>query len=132
VSVKRYKNKIRMTEQGPFDDLCEDADGDWIEYHAYAALESELAQVKQASIALCTAQQEHGVKLVQQNLALSRENESLRAALRDNQRFEWFFGSASKLPWVTTYMEGVKANWSVDQWRIAIDAALSPEGTQGE
>lgn len=47
------------------------------------------------------------------------------AALRaDAERLEWYFGPASKADWLDTFMTGVRENWTVDQWRAAIDAAM--------
>lgn len=61
--------------------------------------------------------------------ALRAENEALRA---DKERLEWFFGPQDKLPFVQTYLAGIAAGFTVDQWRTAIDAARAasqpPEG----
>lgn len=40
------------------------------------------------------------------------------------ERLDWFFGPASKGNWIGTYMEGVRAGWSAEQWRSAIDVAI--------
>ncbi len=59
---------------------------------------------------------------------LRAENAELRAKLaareKDAERFEWYFGSSDKLPFMKTYIDGVAAGYTVDQWRAAIDAAM--------
>ena len=51
----------------------------------------------------------------------------------DTARIEWYFGTKPKGEWLMTYLAGMKAGWNTDQWRAAIDAAMSlqtaaPEG----
>ena len=43
---------------------------------------------------------------------------------RDAERFEWWFSDVDKKGFLTTYFEGMKAHWTVAEWRTAIDAAM--------
>ncbi len=52
---------------------------------------------------------------------LEAENALLRA---DTQRLDWYFGSTPKGDFMSTFMEGMKAAWTPDQWRAAIDEAM--------
>lgn len=52
---------------------------------------------------------------------LQAENAELRA---DAERFRWWFSSEPKPgEFVNEYLDGVRQNWSLDQWRMAIDRA---------
>lgn len=42
---------------------------------------------------------------------------------RDAARFNWFFGTTDKLPFMKQYVDGIAAGFTPDQWRDAIDAA---------
>jgi hypothetical protein len=55
-------------------------------------------------------------------LALLSEVEALRA---DSRRFRWYFSDKPKGDWLMTYLDGVRIGWTTDEWRAAIDAALS-------
>lgn len=52
---------------------------------------------------------------------------SLQSGFTDTQRLEWYFSDAPKHGWLETYFDGMVAEWSVDQWRAAIDAALGDQ-----
>lgn len=58
------------------------------------------------------------------------EIERLRARVAeleaDALRFDWYFGPADKQEFLLRYLEGVRAGWSVDQWRAEIDAVRLP------
>lgn len=45
----------------------------------------------------------------------------------DTKRFDWFFGSKDKYPFLDAYMQGVREGWTVDQWREAIDRQMEQE-----
>ena len=47
---------------------------------------------------------------------------------QDTVRFEWYFGTKPKGDWLMTYLDGMKAGWTANQWRAAIDAAMSQDG----
>jgi hypothetical protein len=55
-------------------------------------------------------------------LALLSEVEALR---KDLERFSWYFSDKPKGDWLMTYLDGVRIGWTTDEWRAAIDAALS-------
>lgn len=55
------------------------------------------------------------------------QSEQVQAWKRDAERMEWYFGSADKTPWVPEYMRGCNDGWSVDQWRMSIDAAMEKQ-----
>lgn len=55
---------------------------------------------------------------------LTREPEEAR---KDQARLEWFFGPGDKTPFLDHYLLGVRQNYSIDQWRTAIDAAMAQE-----
>jgi hypothetical protein len=43
---------------------------------------------------------------------------------KDAARFQWFLGDAEKAYWLVDYLQGVSEHWTLDQWRISIDAAM--------
>ena len=45
----------------------------------------------------------------------------------DTERFDWYFGSSDKLPFVETYLKGMIEKWTPNQWRAAIDAEMVKE-----
>jgi hypothetical protein len=48
------------------------------------------------------------------------------ALARDAARFNWYFGRTGKESvFVGEYMRGIREGWTPDQWRAAIDAAMS-------
>lgn len=47
---------------------------------------------------------------------------------KDAARFAWYFGDKPKGEWLETYLDGIRAGWTLDQWRAAIDAAMTSEG----
>lgn len=55
------------------------------------------------------------------------QSEQVQAWKKDAERMEWYFGSADKTPWVPEYMRGCNDGWSVDQWRMSIDAAMEKQ-----
>ena len=55
------------------------------------------------------------------------QSEQVQAWKRDAERMEWYFGSADKTPWMPKYMRGCNEGWSVDQWRISIDAEMEKQ-----
>lgn len=55
------------------------------------------------------------------------QSEQVQAWKRDAERMEWYFGSADKSPWMPEYMRGCNDGWSVDQWRMSIDAAMEKQ-----
>lgn len=42
----------------------------------------------------------------------------------DAARFSWFFGNRDKGSFVPSYMRGLRKQWTLDQWRAAIDEAM--------
>lgn len=55
--------------------------------------------------------------------------EALRA---DAMRLDWFFGrEVNKANWLNEYLRGVRAGWSVDQWRASITAAMAAPPVAG-
>lgn len=42
----------------------------------------------------------------------------------DAMLFRWYFSDGPKGDFLTTYIEGIREGWSIDQWRAAIDAAM--------
>lgn len=56
---------------------------------------------------------------------MSAEFATLEELRKDHERFEWFFGQADKGPFIQTYLYGVRDNFTVDQWRSAIDEAMN-------
>ena len=55
--------------------------------------------------------------------SLRRERDALA---RDAARFNWYFGRTGKESvFVGEYMRGIREGWTPDQWRAAIDAAMS-------
>jgi hypothetical protein len=54
--------------------------------------------------------------------SLVAENELLKA---DQRRFNWYFSDKPKGDWLMTYLDGMKTGWTTDEWRAAIDKALS-------
>src|SRR5690554_63302 len=55
------------------------------------------------------------------------QSPEVQAWKRDAERMEWYFGSADKSPWMPEYMRGCNDGWSVDQWRMSIDAAMEKQ-----
>lgn len=52
-------------------------------------------------------------------------DEEMLALAEDAARLDWFFGDTGKpAEFITTYLQGVREHWSLDQWREAIDAAM--------
>lgn len=49
----------------------------------------------------------------------------------DAKRFEWWFGGTDKASFLLTYLDGVRAKWTVDQWRAAIDAEMARATVSG-
>lgn len=49
------------------------------------------------------------------------------ATARDAARFAWYFSNTPKGDWLMTYLDGINAGWTIDQWRASIDAAMSTE-----
>lgn len=45
----------------------------------------------------------------------------------DARRFAWYFSDKPKGDWLQTYLDGIRAGWTTDQWRAAIDAAMATE-----
>lgn len=43
----------------------------------------------------------------------------------DARRFAWYFSDEPKGWWLATYLDGMRAGWTTDQWRAAIDAAIA-------
>lgn len=58
---------------------------------------------------------------------LERLTRELEEARKDQARLDWFFGPGDKTPFLDPYMLGVRQNYSIAQWRTAIDAAMSQE-----
>jgi uncharacterized protein YjaZ len=50
--------------------------------------------------------------------------EEREKAEQDARRFDWYFGDKPKGDWLMTYLSGMRAGWTTDQWRAAIDAAI--------
>lgn len=44
--------------------------------------------------------------------------------MQDTKRLDWYFGTAPKGDWLATYLAGMQADWTLDQWRAAIDDAI--------
>jgi len=42
----------------------------------------------------------------------------------DAKRFAWYFADSDKSGFLSAYIAGVSAGWTIDQWRAAIDAAM--------
>lgn len=61
--------------------------------------------------------------------ALMAERDALA---RDAARFDWYFGPNVLKPadFMSEYLRGVREQWTPDQWRAAIDAAM--KGASGE
>lgn len=57
------------------------------------------------------------------------QSPDVQAWKRDAERMKWYFGSADKSPWMPEYMRGCNDGWSVDQWRMSIDAAMQEQKT---
>lgn len=51
--------------------------------------------------------------------------------LADRRRFDWFFSHQPDHAFVRTYMEGMQAGWTPDQWRAAIDRHMDDQATRG-
>jgi hypothetical protein len=50
----------------------------------------------------------------------------LLAAERDAARFVWYFDWTTKGEnFIAAYMQGMREHWTLDQWRAAIDKAMS-------
>ena len=64
------------------------------------------------------------IRVIEQAVLQSPE---VQAWKRDAERMEWYFGSADKSPWMPEYMRGCNDGWSVDQWRMSIDAAMEKQ-----
>lgn len=45
----------------------------------------------------------------------------------DAARFAWYFSDKPKGDFLMTYLDGMRAGWTTDQWRAAIDAAMQQE-----
>lgn len=46
----------------------------------------------------------------------------------DAKRFRWWFGpldAEAKSKFVLPYIEGCTKGWTLDQWRVAVDAAMA-------
>jgi len=55
------------------------------------------------------------------------QSKQVQAWKRDAERMEWYFGGADKSPWMPQYLRGCNDGWSVDQWRMSIDAAMEKQ-----
>jgi hypothetical protein len=57
----------------------------------------------------------------------------LLAAERDAARFVWYFDWTTKGEnFIAAYMQGMREHWTLEQWRAAIDKAMSLAGKQEE
>lgn len=58
---------------------------------------------------------------------LDRAIAALQSAAQDRkdaELFAWYFSTKPKFQFLNDYMEGMREDWSLDQWRAAITAAM--------
>jgi len=46
---------------------------------------------------------------------------------KDAARFRWWFSPTPKAHYLLEYQKGLRERWSLDEWRISIDAAMKRE-----
>lgn len=93
--------------------------GSW--YHKYG-LPERWAELKDAlAEARHPLTNDNGNLMLNALRALIAERD---AALADAQRFVWWFCTGDKSMFVLEYLHGMRSDWSLDQWRAAIDKAM--------
>lgn len=56
---------------------------------------------------------------------ISHQEQRVAELEAEARRFDYYFGSSDKTDFINEYLKGVRKNWSLAQWRIAIDLAIA-------
>ncbi len=92
------------------------------------AAAKDLRDVEQlwAELAACRESLDRLQQTWAENAPAAKYKAELAACIDDAKRLEWYFNPKRKhVDFMSVYMRGVREEWTVDQWRAAIDAERS-------